>query len=140
MACFTEECFEHGWFKYNLKLQKEAGYISNPKRFVFARALFYATSLIFSMKQSTIIEWTTHEKIITFAILTISYYIYSFCFSEFCAIMVLNDQHKLNYKDYIKSVKSFMITSKVDKKLQKRVEALLVFRWEYNENIAIFGE
>lgn len=139
MACFNEECYEYGWFKYNLKRLVEAGYIHDPDKFVFIRALLYTISILFSLKQSAIIEWVTHEKLIMFILLNIAYYVYSFCFSELCATMVMNNQHRLNYKDYIRSMNAYLIKNQVDTNLRRRVANLLHFRWEYNENVTVLG-
>lgn len=92
------------------------------------------------MKQCTIVDWATHEKLIVFLIVNLTYYLYSFCFSELCATMVLNNQPKMNYKDYIRSINMFLIKNQVTVNLRKSVENLLLFRWEYNENTTIIGK
>lgn len=117
----------------------QGGYVTQPDKWIFIRSLLYTTSIIFAMKQSTIVEWVTHEKLISFIILNLAYYVYSFCFSELCATMVINNQHRLNYKDYIRSMNAYLIKNQVNMNLRKRVEQLLHFRWEYNENVTILG-
>lgn len=140
LACFYEECFPDGWFNKNLGYFVEVGLIKEPEKLVFIRSLLYTVSIIFAMKQSTIIEWVTHEKLISLLLLNLAYYLYSFCFSELCATMVINNQHRLNYKDYIRSMNVYLIKNQVNINLRKRVAQLLHFRWEYNENITILGD
>lgn len=122
-----------------MKWLVEAGYVKDPNKFVFTRSLLYTVSIIFAMKQNAIIEWVTHEKVILFALLNVTYYLYTFCFSELCATMVQNNQHRLNYKDYIKSMNLFLFKNQVNRALRQRVARLLTFRWEYNENVTVLG-
>lgn len=117
----------------------EQGYALHPKRFTFGRSLLYTLSIIFAMKQCTVVEWVTYEKVIRFVVLNLSYYMYGFCFSSLCATMVINNQHRLNYKDYIRTISTYFIKNKVHLELRKRAAAYLHFSWEYNENAKIFG-
>lgn len=117
----------------------DAGYIDDAEKFVFLRSLLYSISILFSLKQSAIIEWVTYEKLIMLILLNIAYYVYSLCFSELCATMVMNNQHRLNYRDYIRSMNAYLIKNQVDSNLRKRVANLLHFRWEYNENVTVLG-
>lgn len=139
VACFTEECYEYGWYKYNLSIMKKKGYLDEPERMVFARSLLYAVSIILAIKQCTMIEWVIHDQIIMFALLSVAYYLYGFCFSSLCATMVLNNQHKLNYKDYMKTISLYFIKNKVHPELCTRAAKHLLFRWELNENTEVFG-
>lgn len=139
VACFDDECYEYGWFRYNMKLMTELGMVSNPEKFIFVRCLLYTLSIIFAMKQSSIVEWVTYEKFIMFLVLNVSYFMYAFCFSALCASLVINNQYRVNYKEYMRTVNMYLNRNRVDIDLCKRAANLLKFRWEYNENVKTFG-
>lgn len=47
--------------------------------------------------------------------------------------------YRLHYKDYMQATNDYLIRNRVNEHLCKRVANLLRFRWEYNENVSIFG-
>lgn len=138
MACYEDGCYENGWYTMNNQDFINTTNLREDYDPVVG-TVYYTLSILLCVKQSLIIEYLKHEKIIRHVMVYLAYCAFSLFFSEICAAMVLSLQETQGYREYIASMKVFLTRCKISAHLRKQVAAVIEFKWAYNKNVVVSG-
>lgn len=140
VACFETKCYENGWYIRNRKFLSDLGIDFATAYNPVIETLYYTLSITLCIKQSYIVEFMMHEKILRHILVFLAYCTFSLFFSEICAAMVLSLEETQNYREYIASMKVFLRRCGINQYLRKQVSAVIEFKWAYNKNVAVIGK
>lgn len=101
--------------------------------------IFMCTSLLVGTHGTEFFEENLFLYLISYILEFIGYMLFSFCFSEFCALFVLESKHENDHQGEMNSLRTYLYYLNLPKTLFRKLQEYLIFTWQFNRNSVFLG-